>query len=84
MKNHFRFFAARGFLGVGEKIVKNKLQQQSHYIIILIMLRAFSLLTGGRVLTVLPHPHCQVFHKVLKECFMTRQVYRREVSTDGG
>lgn len=28
------------------------------------------------VLTVLPHPHCQVFHNVLKECFMTRQAPR--------
>lgn len=27
-------------------------------------------------LTVLPHPHCQVFHNVLKEFFMTIQVPR--------
>jgi len=28
------------------------------------------------VLTVRPHPHCQVFHNVLKEFFMTLQVPR--------
>jgi len=28
------------------------------------------------VLTVRPHPHCQVFHNVLKEFFMTLQVSR--------
>lgn len=35
-----------------------------------------TLLWRTGILTVLPHPHCQVFHNVLKECFMTLQVPR--------